>query len=57
MARKIKCKVIVNTRNGYCLTPKVCDSIKEAKDFAKDTCGFAYRIFTEDNRVLCGYCE
>ena len=29
---KIKCKVIINTKDGYCLTPKECESIREAKE-------------------------
>lgn len=55
--KKIKCKVIVNTRNGYCLTPKKCESIREAKEYGKTSLGFAYRIITNDGRVINGYCE
>lgn len=55
--KKIKCKVVVNTKNGYCLTPKKCESIREAREYGKTSLGFAYRIFTEDKRVINGYCE
>lgn len=55
--KKIKCKVIVNTKNGYCLTPKECESIREAREYGKTSCGFAYRIFTDDKRVINGYCN
>lgn len=57
MARKIKCTVIVNTRNGYCLTPVKCESIREAREYGKTSCGFAYRIITEDGRTMHGYCD
>lgn len=54
---KIKCKVIINTKNGYCLTPQKCESISDAREYAKTSCGFAYRIITNDGRVINGYCE
>ena len=53
---KIKCTVIVNTRNGYCLTPKEFDSVNKAKKYAKNAMGFAYRIFTEQGKIIRGYC-
>lgn len=54
---KIKCKVIINTKNGYCLAPKECESIREAKEYGKTSLGFAYRILTYDGRTINGYCE
>ena len=56
MAKAIKCKVVVNTSNGYCFTPKECGSIKSAIEYAKGM-GFAYRIFDMNNKLIKeGYC-
>ncbi len=57
MAKGIECTCVVNTRNGYCLTPKKCKSISEAIAWAKDSFGFAYRIFVGNKVVRSGYCD
>ena len=49
--------LVVNTRSGYCLTPERCGSIAEAVRKAKESCGFAYRIFVNNRVVKSGYCE
>ena len=52
-----KCTLIVNTRNGYCLTPEEHSSIKEAARAAKESFGFAYRIFVNGKNIRSGYCD
>lgn len=45
---KSKCKLIGNTRWGYCCTPLPCNSIKEAREYGREMVdeGYwhAYRI-------------
>lgn len=56
--KAIKCKLVVNTRNGYCLTPVKCNSIREAVREAKEYCAFAYRIFDESGKqIRSGFCD
>lgn len=57
MGKPIKCYVVCNNRWGYTCGQKECNSIAEAKEFAKDR-GFAYRIFdTKKEKVIkSGYC-
>lgn len=43
MSKGRKCIIIANARNGYCCTPKECQSIAEATRFGKEW--FAYRIY------------
>ena len=53
-----KCILIVNTRNGYCFTPKECNSISEAVREGRDSCGFTYRIIVKGKGVVrSGYCD
>lgn len=56
MAKGIECTCVVNTRNGYCFTQK-CKSIREAVAWAKDSFGFAYRVFVGNKVVRSGYCD
>lgn len=51
------CILIVNTANGYCLTPEKCTSIKSAIRKAKESCGFAYRIYVGKILVARGFCN
>lgn len=54
--KAIKCKLVVNTSNGYCMTPILCNSIAEAKKHAIGM-GFAYRIFNEEGKLISkGFC-
>ena len=48
-----KCKLILNTSSGYCLTQHF-ESIASAVRFAKESGFFAYRIFV-DTSVLKSY--
>lgn len=53
-----KCTLVVNTKNGYCFTPSSHNSINDARKRGKSSCGFAYRIFDENNNVIGrGYCD
>ncbi len=56
MANKRPCIVICNTKWGYIMTPHECDSVAEAKRYAK---GFdmAYRIFDKfiGNLICSGW--
>ena len=47
-----KCKLIVNSASGYCFTPIECKSIKEAIEEGKSSCGFAYRIFDTNGKLI-----
>lgn len=51
------CTLIINTANGYCMTPQKCTSIREAIRVAKESCGFAYRIFIGKILVARGFCN
>lgn len=56
--KAISCTLIINTRNGYCMTPSHHDSIKAAVSAAKESFGFAYRIFNKKGQVIKrGFCE
>lgn len=55
---KTKCKLIINTANGYCMTPIICESISEATRLGKEGCGFAYRIFNMKGELIKrGFCN
>lgn len=54
MAKSIPCTVICNCKNGYCLTPKHCNSIREAIRYAKSL-GLAYRIFVNGKCIKSGW--
>lgn len=51
-----KCKLILNTASGYCLTQHF-ESIASALRFAKESGFFAYRIFVDGKLVRRGFCE
>lgn len=56
--KAIPCTLIVNTCNGYCLTPEHHNSVRAAVNAAKESPGFAYRIFDkEKNLVKKGFCN
>lgn len=56
--KPIKCKMILNTKFGYCSNILYCNSIREAIRYAKDSFYFAYRIFNmEGNLIKQGFCE
>ena len=58
MSKSIECTLIINTCNGYCLTPSKHKSISDAVKTAKNSFGFAYRIFDKAGKVIKqGYCE
>ena len=50
-----KCKLILNTSSGYCLTQNF-ESIASAVRFAKESGFFAYRIFVDGRKVRSGFC-
>lgn len=52
-----ECTCVVNTRIGYCLTPQQFPSINKAVKWAKESCGFAYRIFANGKVVRSGFCD
>lgn len=54
MPKPIPCIVICNTINGYCLTPKQCNSIREAIRYAKEL-DLAYRIFVDGKCIKSGW--
>ena len=56
MAKSIPCVIICNTRNGYCLTPKKCTSIRQAMEYAKSL-KLAYRIFVNNKLVKKGWLQ
>lgn len=49
--RGTKCKIIFNTKNGYCMTPIECKSISQAVNLAKET-SMAFRIFVNGKGVV-----
>jgi hypothetical protein len=53
------CKLIVNTRNGYCCAPQVFDSINQAVKYARhEAGGFAWRLFDLDGKLIkSGFCD
>ena len=54
MPKAIPCTVICNTRNGYCLTPLQCSSIKKGIKYAKSL-DLAYRIFVDGKCIKSGW--
>ena len=54
MAKAQKCTVICNTKNGYCISPKECNSIREAVRYAKEL-DLAYRILVDGKLVKYGW--
>ena len=59
MAKSRKCYVLVNTKNGYICDRLYCNSIRSAKQMARESFGFAYRIFDDKTNKLIyqGYCN
>lgn len=57
MAKGKECVLIVNTANGYCFTPEKHPSISSAVRAAKESFGFAYRIFVDGKVVKSGFCN
>lgn len=50
--------LIVNTKNGYCLTPSAHTSINSAYKSGRESCGFAFRIFDKNKNVVKrGFCN
>ena len=49
-----KCTLIMNTKNGYILTPKECKSIAEAIRTA-NAAGLAYRVIIDGKTVKAGW--
>ena len=54
MAKSKPCKIIFNTKWGYCITPIECKSILEAIRLAKET-EMAFRIFINGKCVKSGW--
>lgn len=54
MAKAKECKVICNTRWGYCMTSYKCKSISEAIRYAKEL-DLAYRIFADGKLIRSGW--
>lgn len=55
--KPIKCRLIVNTKFGYCSNPTIHNSISEAVRYAKNSFYFAYRIFDmKGNLIKSGFC-
>lgn len=52
--KSIKCKLVFNTRNGYCMQPIECKSIAEAIRIARDE-EMAYRIFVDGKCIKQGW--
>lgn len=54
MARGKICKIIFNTRNGYCLTPIKCASLAEADRLAREK-EMAFRIYVGSKCIKHGW--
>lgn len=54
MAKAKKCKIIFNTKWGYCMQPVECESIAEAIRLAKER-EMAFRIFVDSKCVKAGW--
>ncbi len=56
--KAIECKLVINARNGYIFSPTKHKSIREAVRKAKESFGFAYRIFdTQGKCIKSGFCN
>jgi hypothetical protein len=56
--KPIPCTIIINTRLGYCLTPVKFPSIRQAYQVGKDFCGFAFRIYDRQGKLVRrGFCD
>jgi len=54
---KKSCTLILNTRQGYAMTPIEFPSVAEAVRYARATFAFAWRIFVGRKCVKRGYGE
>ena len=52
-----KCKVLVNTRWGHVCQPAEFESIRKGVEWAKESGGFAYRVFVDGKLVRRGFCN
>ena len=52
--KAIKCKLVLNTRWGYCMPPIECKSINEAIRIAREE-EMAYRIFVDGKCIKNGW--
>ena len=52
--KSIPCTLIMNTKNGYILSPVQCNSIRQAVKTAKEN-GLAYRIFVNGEQIKQGW--
>lgn len=57
MAKGKECFLIINTASGYCLPTTKHPSISDAVRTAKESFGFAYRIFIDGKVVKSGFCD
>lgn len=55
MAKAKPCKIVFNTKWGYCMSPIECKSIAEAIRIAKKE-EMAFRIFVDGKCVKSGWC-
>ena len=55
--KPIQCKVICNTKWGYCMTPREFPSIRQAVGHARNSGCFAYRVFVGGKVVRSGFCK
>lgn len=51
-----ECSLYINLKNGYVLSRVDCNSISEAIRYAKESCGFYYRIFADNKLIRKGFC-
>lgn len=52
--KAIKCKLVMNTRWGYCMQPIECKSISEAIRIAREE-EMVYRIFVDGKCIKSGW--
>lgn len=55
MGKPIPCKVICNTRWGYCMTPQEFPSIRQGIKYGRESGLFAYRVFVNNKVVRRGF--
>lgn len=57
--KAVKCYVIVWGRSGAKCGEKHCESLKEAKAYAKGCFGFSYKVYDSrsGNCIAAGYCK
>ena len=52
-----KCSLYINLKNGYILNKIECNSIAEAVRYARESCGFYYRVVVDGEIVRRGFCN